>query len=68
MYQQSLRASGPTADDTAFNTDVEFSSVRNNLMSQGEESEQMRLPPVTNDSERRAYGQFGKGYQTVSGN
>jgi len=39
-----------------------MSSVRNNLMSQGEDSEQMKLPPVTNDKERNAYGPIGKGY------
>lgn len=57
-----MRASGPTADDTAFNTDVELSSVRNNLKSQGEDSDQMKLPPVSNENERRAYGMLGKGY------
>jgi hypothetical protein len=65
LYQQSLRISGPTADETVID---DLSSVRNRLNSGGDSAGAVRFPPVHEDAtEKNAYGQLRQGYQTMTG-
>lgn len=54
LYQQSLRVSGPTADETVLD---DLSSVRNKLNSGGDSAGAVRFPPVNEETaDKNAYG------------